>query len=205
MKIIEMEEDVWQELQRRSTDDVILRGLLKLMHDRTSPSTTEQSAFASPNPVQPKRPDRAASVDDPSRSGISPRELGKRVRHRYAMKHGMNPRGGIVYEHNETEVIMPFATERNPDHWFLGAPVTTLKKGERQFLILLCWKDNAELDFVIPPEKVADLISRLTFNSNGQFMFNVAKRCAGHYELLVPGRPMDITKYLHAANQLNEK
>ena len=205
MKIIEMEDDVWGELQRRSADDVILRGLLKLMHDRTSPSVPAQSTLASPDSVQPRHRGKGVSVDDASKPGISPRELGRQVRHRYATDKGMKPHGGIVYEHNGTEVIMPFATERNPDHWFLGAPVTALRKGKRQFLILLCWKDNAVLDFVIPPEKVADLISRLTFNSNGQFMFNVARKSDGHYDLLVPGHPMDIAKYLHAANQLNGK
>lgn len=205
MKIIEMEEDVWGELQRRSTNDVILRGLLKLMHDRASPSTPEQAKITSPNSVQLKRQGRAVFVDDSSSPEISPKGIGKRVRHRYATDKGMKPLGGITYEHNGIEVIMPFATERNPDRWFLGAPVTALRKDKRQFLILLCWKDNAELDFVIPPEKVADLINLLTFNSNGQFMFNVAKRSASHYELLVPGSPMNITKYLHATNQLNGK
>ncbi len=202
MKVVEMEDDVWSELQRRAADDVILRGLLKLMHDRTPGSGPAKSILAGSDTVRIENPGKAVFVDDPLRTRISPRELGRRVRHQYAIDKGMKPRGGIVYEHNGTEVIIPFATERNPDHWFLGAPVTTLRKGKRQFLILLCWKDNAELDFVIPPDKVAYLIGRLTFNSSGQFMFNVAKRSGDRYELLVPGSPMDITDYLRATAQL---
>lgn len=201
MKTIEMQDDVWQELQHRAMDDVILRGLLKLMQDRTSTSA--------PGRAVSHRQNRGGSdktlSENLERTGISPRELGKQVRHRYATKRGMRPLGSIVYDRNGVEAIMPFATERNPDHWFLGAPVTLFRKGKKQFLVLLCWKDETVLDFVIPPEEVADLTNQLTFNLNKQFMFNVAKRCATRYELLVPGRPRDITNYLHADKLLNGK
>lgn len=202
MKTVTMQDDVWHALQRKAEDDVMLRVLLKLMEEpvvstmAAKPSETNRSSTTSTLQGSPLQSNQAVpSSIDPRQSG---QQLGRKERHRYASEREMKPQGGIVYERKGVSVVLPFATERNPDRWFLGAPVTAFNNGKKPFLILLCWKDGKVLDFVIPPDQVSDLTRRLTLNPGGQYMFNVARRNSAHYELLVPGYPKDITGYLHA-------
>jgi len=201
---LEMEDDVLTELKRRAEGDVVLRGLLQLMKVNANGDVNQHRSTHYGN-------GESSAAERPPNYGrgqltaeVTPRQRGRDERHSYAKEHGMIPQGGIVYQHRGHAVIMPFATERNRDHWFLGAPVGLFQKGEKQFLVLLCWKNGEVLDFVIPPEKATEIIPRLTVNSNGQVMFNVVRRNANRYELLVPKCPQeDITQYLRAHNLLN--
>ncbi|MGA2603781.1 MAG: hypothetical protein ABSG14_06085 [Verrucomicrobiia bacterium] len=194
MKTVEMADDVWLELEQRAKGDVVLRGLLRLMREKPQ-RAAEQSTQAPTGSNGDTLFSQARGVE----ARINGRQLGKRVRHEYARKHGMIPCGGVVYATNDKEAIMPFATERNPDHWFLGAPVTDFAEGKKQCLVLLCWKDDKVLDFVFPPKEVRQIIPRLTHNSSHQFMFNVARRSSSHYELQIPNSAgKDITRFLGA-------
>ena len=112
---------------------------------------------------------------------------------------------GIAYSTPTGRLVaMPFATDRNPDRWFLGAPIKLFKGQETPTLALLCENEKTLMDFVIPPGEAAKLVRLLTANSHGQLMFNVARRGEGHFELLVPpGSAWDISKYLHAHQYLS--
>ena len=92
-------------------------------------------------------------------------------------------------------IAMPYASERETDRWFLGiGEIDLLKKQNLGDVIitLLCSTNNDELiAFVIPSPTVKEILPYLS-RSKGQYKFN-NRRDSAIYELLLPGKPLDIT------------
>ena len=132
----------------------------------------------------------------------------KEMRDRYveALQHKgiiLSHVSGIVYRLKTGDtVLIPAATERRPNRWFLGVPFSTFRARRIASLVFLCKGGEQALDFVLPASEVERLLPSLS-KSNGQVKFNVVRVEPGRYELQLPHRePVDISRYLQDAAPL---
>ena len=89
---------------------------------------------------------RSLRVTNRAAHDITARERGKRVRESYAATLGtkgirVNHIDGVWAKTPSLWLALPFATERKPNHWFLGLSEAELRErldGEGAAVILLC-------------------------------------------------------------------
>jgi hypothetical protein len=92
-----------------------------------------------------------------------------------------------------------YASERQPDKWFLGLP-----DQDYHGFVLLCRRDNGSLlEFVFPRSFFSEYRDRFS-NVKGQLKFNVLHR-GDTYRLLIPHQKgVTIDRYLSNFKSLNE-
>jgi hypothetical protein len=139
---------------------------------------------ASTRCIQQTNSEKVNSV--PSLKIVSSRELGGRIREKLLYKIdevGISlelVRGKTIYRTKSGKRLgIAFATERQPDRWFLGLPA-----GGFDHAILLCQRENGEFIEVMLPEKF--FMKHTLSESKGQIKFNIVRR-GGKVLLLVPG------------------
>ncbi len=137
-------------------------------------------------------------------TGVTSREWAKQLRERYVSELGKNAiqldQVESVWAKTPTGlwVAIPFSTERRPDRWFLGLPERDLLERMHNggaVVVLLCQsKSGPILDFVIPPQKIKEIVPKLS-KSAGQLKFNL-KKVGQRYLLVMPGiSPVDVSDY----------
>ena len=122
-----------------------------------------------------------------SSHGKSARAHGREIRESFLAKLA---KGDIYLQHSKGTIYkttsgqrigIPVATERQPDHWFLGLTV-----GSFDHAVLLCQRDNSEIIEIRLPRKSFEQYGNAMSQSKGQVKFNVARR-GNQYFVQVPG------------------
>lgn len=136
-------------------------------------------------------PDRAVigTYEITSRKSIpkNGKEHGRAIRDSFIRKlldSGINlqPVKGVIYKTSSgSRLGIAFATERQPDRWFLG-----LTKGAFDHAVLLCHSETlGTQDICLPRDFFAKYGDRMSA-SNGQIKFNVVRK-GRTFSILVPG------------------
>jgi hypothetical protein len=127
----------------------------------------------------------------------SGREVGKTVRMDFIKKaseegiHLEHIKGSVYETKSGNKVGIAVATERKPDHWFLGLP----SKGF-DHSVLLCKRDTGDIVEIFVPKNFFTEYGRKMSQRDGQMKFNVARRGNG-YVILVPGtNGINVSKFL---------
>jgi hypothetical protein len=183
---------LWQELQKEESALKERRnGILAILTAKVpvgsvAPEKTRPSQQSQLSPQRRGELVREAYVSGLAKQGIRLRAAGRK---QYATDSGLR-------------VGIPYATElpHLPNAWFLG-----LSEGSPDVVILVCRTSRDEtLDFVLPPELVKDIWTRLS-RSNNQVKFHVTKAGAT-YELRVPGGRLEpINQFLSAYDFLKKE
>jgi hypothetical protein len=96
------------------------------------------------------------------------------------------------------QLALPFASERQPNRWWLGVTEAEFSKAQNASIALLCQYYGGlafavELDSAV----LANLTPRLKVAKNGQYMFNI-KRVGPRFSLAIPGsEPFDVTEHVN--------
>jgi hypothetical protein len=130
-----------------------------------------------------------------SPSGQSPRRYAEERRRELIGRLGAEGielrelRGPIYRTPARTRVGIPFATERQPNRWFLGLP-----DGQFEQAILLCEPNDGDvLAFSLDEGFCAQYRELLSRDARGQLKFNVSRRGQGQFVLNVPHHePVDL-------------
>ncbi|MBI4216014.1 MAG: hypothetical protein HY687_01270 [Chloroflexi bacterium] len=170
------------------------------------PAATPGSPASSPQalPGLPAFPSSAGHD-----AALTPRERGKRLREHYLADLAqkgipLHHAGGIWAKTADgLWVAVPCATEVNRNAWFPGLTENELfqKKSHeaKVAVVLLCQaRSGAVLDCVLPPQKVREMVPRLS-KSRGQVKFNL-KKAGNRYLLGMRSgvEPLDVTEYMGA-------
>jgi hypothetical protein len=138
-------------------------------------------------------------VPEKIEEGVSPRMRGEILRNGFVQNlqsYGINliRIKGSVYETQTKGLVgIAYASERNPDHWFLGLP-----HKDYDCLIFLCENEKGEIrSFILPGEFYHNHKHQFT-DSKGQLKFNIHHR-RGRYEMNIPGGEKE------ALNQFEDK
>ncbi|MBI2855742.1 MAG: hypothetical protein HYX93_02720 [Chloroflexi bacterium] len=157
-------------------------------------------------PAWSQRGKHASEPGDSPQSGLTSKEIAKQSRDSYIMQ--LAERGTRVDRIDSvwgktpdgTWVAFPFATERRPNHWFLGlAEEEALERSRsgQMAVALLCQSASGTrlLDFVLPPRMVQDVVGRFS-RSRGQIKFSL-KKVGNQYYLVLPGNgSLDVSSYM---------
>jgi len=111
----------------------------------------------------------------------SSRELGAKIRNQFLRKlegegiHLQLIRGKTIYRtESGKRVGIAVATERQPNRWFLGLPVSGFDHA-----VLLCQRENGEIIEVRLPETFFMKYGQAMSESKGQLKFNIVQRGSG--------------------------
>src|SRR5262249_10174012 len=102
----------------------------------------------------------------------------------------------VIYKTKSGKIVgIPYAQEipqKEPDRWFLGLP------GQHfDIVVLLCEASNGELlDFVLPPEFVAEIWDSLSCDKRGQVKFEVLRQLDDDKLAMKNGRLKPIRRFL---------
>jgi len=119
--------------------------------------------------------------------GKSARAHGKEIREAFLAElaqegiHLQRCKGTIYKTTSGERVGIAVATERQPDHWFLG-----LTAGSFDHVVLLCQRDNGEVVEICLPRKFFEQYGNAMSQSKGQVKFNITYR-GNQYFVQVPG------------------
>lgn len=165
--------------------EMLCQDCQKLETELTLLETAEEEAPAL-RTHQTARNERELHRDNGRNAVEFGRELGRKAREAYVDK--LRRQGTQLHRINETQfktargslIGIAFATERQPNRWFLG-----LRDKSYKAVILLCKRNSGELlDFIVGGHELQSIKSRLVASS-GDLKFHV-RRDGGNYLLLVP-------------------
>ncbi len=115
------------------------------------------------------------------------KEIGRTIREAFVDKllHSgieLRPAKGVIYRTSSgSRVGIAFATERQPDRWFLG-----LTKGSFEHAVLLCQSETlGTLEICLPKDFFTKYGDRMSIH-NGQMKFNIVRK-GNAFSILVPG------------------
>jgi hypothetical protein len=146
----------------------------------------------------PRVGSRLVKDKDPMRLDVATgRRIGRTIRLDFVKKaseEGLyleHIRGSVYETESGHKVGIAVATERKPDRWFLGLPLTGLHHA-----VLLCKRYTGDTVEICLPKNFFDEYGGKMSQSGGQMKFNVARR-GGGYAILVPGTDgVSVSKFL---------
>jgi len=118
---------------------------------------------------------------------ISPRIRGATRRNEFIEKlKSMNiellQKGGSQFETYSGDLVgIAYASEHNPDHWFLGLPIR-----DYHSLVFICENEKEEVTHFILPPQIYQMYKSNFSTSGKHYKFNIHLR-AGNYRLNIPG------------------
>lgn len=119
---------------------------------------------------------------------ISAKERGEQRRQAFIKK--ANAEGiiltqvkGVIYRTPSNAIVgIASASEKSPNHWFLGLPSKNYDT-----VVLLCENDRGELATFIPPKEfISKYLPNMSRDRKGQIKFNISYKF-GTYYMTIPG------------------
>ncbi len=146
------------------------------------------------SPIKRGEKARASYIADLDKKGIHLVQIQDQARRR------------VIYKTQSGKIVgLPYARElpqKGPDRWFLGLPPQHF-----DFVVLLCETDKGELlDFVLPPDFVAEIWGSLSSaeQGKGDVKFEVLRQPQDDKLAMKNGRLKPVRRFLGRAEPLAE-